>query len=129
MAITNRTFPQFQLTHFTEVEIKRGSTGTLVKGRWKKGPTTDVVIEANVQPFQYKDIMQLPEADRTKEWIKLYSKDLIRSAKEGDDGYDADIVLWDGFEYKVMRVRHYQMGILDHWHAQAARTPISAGTI
>lgn len=128
MAITRRSYPKFTLTHFLEVTIRRGSAGELIKGRWQKGQTTDVVIEANVQPFQYKDIIQLTEADRTKEWIKIYSKDEIRTAKEGDSGWDADIVLYDGFEYKVMRVRRYSMGVLDHYHAMAARTPISAGT-
>lgn len=126
MAITNRTSPQFQLTHSTEVTIKRFPPGEMVKGKWVKGEPININVEANVQPFQYKDLMMLPESDRTREWIKLYSKDEIRTAKEGADGWDADIILWEGYEYKVMKSHKYVMGVLDHTKAVAARIPISA---
>ena len=34
-----------------------------------------------------------------------------------------------GDEYEVMRVKNYVMGVLDHYSAYAARTPISAGAL
>lgn len=126
MAITSRTSPKFQLTHFTEVTIKRFPPGEMVKGKWVKGIPFNVVVEANVQPARHKDLMMMTESDRTKEWIKVFSRDVIRTAKEGDGAYDSDVVLWDGFEYKVMKSRNFSMGVLDHFEVLAARTPISA---
>jgi len=127
MPITRRSFPTFSLTNTTSVTLVRKSKGEYVDGNWVEGVETEVPIEANVQPVQFKELMQFPESDRTKEWIKLYSVEQIRTANEAPDGWEADEVVWDGYRYKVMKSRHYVMGVLDHYHALAAREPVSAG--
>lgn len=127
MPITTRSFPTFKLTHSTEVTILRKSKGGYDEdGVWQEGTSVNVPIEANVQPMKYTEIMMLPESDRTKEWISIWSVSEIRSANEGEGGWDADEILWDGKTYKVMKSQRWQMGVLDHFSAKAAREPISA---
>lgn len=127
MPITRRTTPKFRLVQSTQVEIIRKTKGAYDSdGVWQEGVPTTVTVEANVQPMKYTDLMLLPESDRTKEWITLYSVDEIRTAYESDDGWDADEVLWEGKTFKVMKCHRYQMGVLDHYAAHAAREPVSA---
>lgn len=125
--ITRRTYPSFRLTGSTTLTIKRRGREVLVKGRPAFPEPEIITIEANVQPLKFMELQQLPEPDRTKEWIKIFSAQRIRTMREGDSGWLADIVLWDGDEYEVLRTKSYAMGVLDHCVAYAARTPISAG--
>lgn len=122
------SLPSFTLTKTIPIQVFREGKPTVVKGRPVPGPETEFTIQANVQPFNFKDLQLLPESDRTKEWIKLYmaTPDLIRTAREGSDGYQADEVVYAGERYKVMRIRSYRMGILDQTHAIASREIISA---
>ncbi len=122
------SLPSFTLTKTIPVQVFREGKPAVVKGRPVPGPEVEFTIQANVQPFNFKDLQLLPESDRTKEWIKLYmaTPGLIRTAREGSDGYQADEVVYDGQRYKVMRVRSYRMGILDQTHAIASREIISA---
>lgn len=121
-----RTIPTFQMTGKVTISIKRYPAETLVKGRPVAGQPDELEIEANVQPFKFHHLMYLPESDRTKEWINVYSAQEIRTAQEGDGGYQADEISWDGKTFIVRNVRHYQMGVLDHYHAQAVRERVSA---
>ena len=96
-----------------------------MNGRWVEGVPDVVEIKANIQPMRDQEIMLLPESDRSREWINIYSPDEIRTEKQGADGWAADEFEWGGDMYKVMRVRHYQMGVLDHYEAKAARQEIT----
>lgn len=126
MAITQRSFPTFSLTNKVDVTIRRKGKGEWIGGEWISSPDTLITVEANVQPAQYKDLQMLPESERTKEWIKLYSVSEMRTIKEGPGGWEADIVEWNGETYRVMRSRRYVMGVLDHFHVLAAKEPTSA---
>ena len=131
VALEQRTrrssIPTFQLTNKVPITITRMTQWAWVGGRWVEGEGVEVEIEANVQPLKFHEIMQLPESDRTKEWIKVYSAEQMYSEEEpAEDGYSADIIHWEGKAFKVMKARHYSMGVLDHWHIQAARIPLSA---
>lgn len=127
MPINKRSKPTFSLTNSTTVAIMRVTgAGDYVDGDWVPSSVEEVTIEANVQPAGYNDIRQVPESDRTKEWIKIFSAEPILGAIEGEQARDADIVKWDGKTYKVWRVKNYQMGVLDHYNAMAVRTLISA---
>lgn len=129
MPITKRTKPLFRLTNSTTVTIKRPGEITYVNGRKVVGEPTEHEIEANIQPLKFREVLLLPEADRTKEWIKGYCtlEQNIRAMKEGENAYESDVVVWGDYEYKVMKVLRYEMGVLDHICFHAARLPISAG--
>lgn len=122
-----RTVPPFQLTRHVFIDVIRVGEGEYVKHRWVEGGETIINIKANVQPARFKDLQLLPESERTKEYIKVFSVEELRTAKEGVNNHGADIILWKGNRYRVMSVKNYEMGVLDHYKALAAREPISAG--
>lgn len=129
MPITKRTIPPFTLTNSTEVVVIRPGKVTMEKGRRVEGKPTSHIIQANVQPLGYKELQLLTEADKTKEWYKAYM-DIhqdIRGDREGDDGWEADYIVWNDDTYKVMKIHKYQMGVLDHIVIHVARTPLVGG--
>lgn len=75
-------------------------------------------IKANIQPLKYSQIMMMSDADRTREWKRVFSTSEIRKAEEKK--WDADTFEYEGNTYKVMAVRSYKMGTLEHYEAKAA---------
>lgn len=118
------TIPNFLLTNTVDVTVISIS-GDWVKGRWEEGEPVPRVIKANVQPLRFNETMNMPEADRTREWIKVYTTDTILTLEESK-GKPADIVEWQGHKYRAMRSRSYHMGVLNHNHVLCAREPESA---
>ena len=119
--------PQFLLTKKIPITFYRTTQGSYVNGEWVEGTETQVPLEVNIQPFRDEDLLLLPEADRSREWYKIYCADEIRMDKQGTSGWSADEFVYEGDRYKVMKVKHYSMSILDHYRATAARLEISAG--
>ena len=120
--------PQFLLTKKIPLTIYRTSAqGTYVDGEWVEGTAIEVVREVNIQPFKDDELLLLPEADRAREWYKLYCAEDLIADKPGALGTIADEFIWNGDRYKVMKVKRYQMQTLDHFKAHAARLEVSAG--
>ena len=113
--------PQFLLTKKIPLTIYRKEKGSYVRGVWVDGPEVEVVVEVNIQPVKPSEVQMMPESDRTREWYKVYSADLLRTKQEGDNGWAADQFEWQGHRYEVMKVQNYSMSILDHFKAWAAR--------
>ena len=118
--------PNFLLTKKIPLTLYRTTQGSYVDGEWVEGTEAEVPVEVNIQPFKDEDLLLLPESDRAREWYKLYCADEIRMDKQGTSGWQADEFVWEGDRYKVMKVKHYPMSILDHYRATAARLEISA---
>ncbi|MGL5012988.1 MAG: hypothetical protein ACRC6V_01700 [Bacteroidales bacterium] len=118
--------PRFLLTKTIPVTLLRYTQGSYVNGDWVEGTETQVEIKANIQPLRDEELLLMPESDRSREWYKLYSADEIRIDKQGANGYTADEFIYEGDRYKVMKVKVYRMGTLDHFRALAARMEISA---
>ena len=120
--------PQFLLTKKIPLTIYRTSAqGTYVDGEWVEGTAVEVVREVNIQPFKDEELLLLPEADRAREWYKLYCAEDLIADKPGTSGTIADEFVWNGDRYMVMKVKRYQMQTLDHFKAHAARLEVSAG--
>lgn len=119
--------PQFLLTHKTPLTIFRKSEGSYVNGRWVEGTTSEIVLQVNIQPLKPYEIYMLPEADRTRVWVKFYSADYARTLKEGTGGWSADEFFWKNDRYKIMKVDDWTngMGILEHVKIQAARIELT----
>lgn len=116
----------FLLTKKKPYTIYRYSAGGYVDGEWVKDSVPEEVpITANVQPAKYKDIQQMPESDRTKQWCTMFTEFLVRNKEEGVTGYDSDRFYWQGNLYEVRRVRQWDNGILDHYQAMAARVELT----
>lgn len=119
--------PQFLLTHKIPLTIFRKSEGSYVNGRWVEGSISEIVLQVNIQPLKPYEILMLPEADRTRAWVKFYSADYARTLKEGTGGWSADEFIWKNGRYKIMKVDDWTngMGILEHVEIQAARIELT----
>lgn len=117
--------PQFLLTKKIPVYIERRGQGSWQYGEWVEGEAFTIVREVNIQPLKPHEIVQMPEADRTKDWYKVYCAEDLRTTQEGVGGWDADEFVWQGYNYKIMKVSNWAMGTLDHFRAYAARTPVT----
>jgi hypothetical protein len=120
--------PQFLLTHKIPVEITRTTADTYVDGDPVPGTSTTFTTMVNIQPVKPYEILMVPESDRTRSWWKVYSADVLRTLREGVDGWSADTFQWKGDTYKVMRVDDWTSGmsILEHtksWCVRLERTP------
>lgn len=117
--------PQFLLTHKIPIEITRRELGSFVDGDWVEGSTTTFTAMVNIQPLKPYEIMILPEAERTRSWWKLYSAEVLRTAKEGS--WSADEFTWKNDRYKIMKVDDWTsgMGILEHTRSQAVRVELT----
>ena len=116
---------QFTLVKKVPVDILRHAEGSYVDGEWVEGGEISTTIQANVHPFSDYQVMILPESDRTKSWVWLFTSSLVRQKKEGINGYGADRFLWDGDLYEVMKVQNFKMGVVDHREAKCARVELT----
>lgn len=116
---------EFSLVRKIPLTLYRKTEGSYIEGVWTSGVETTVDILANVQPLLDEEYMRIPEADRTKQWIRLFSNSELRTLKEGVDGWSADEFFWNSERYQIMRVQRYQMSVRDHWEAKAARIPLT----
>lgn len=119
--------PKFLLTKKIPLTVYRTTAqGSYVNGSWVAGSTVEVIREVNIQPFKDEELLLLPEADRSREWYKLYCAEDFIADKPGASGTIADEFIWNGDRYKVMKVKRYQMQTLDHYKVHAARLEVSA---
>lgn len=106
----------------TRQEASQYEGGRVVEGR----KTTVLIEKANVQPIlRSTDTYVLPEADRSKATLKVYTREPLRQLKEGDGGWSADQFEYQGDLYEVMKVIPYKMGVLDHYKAICARVELT----
>lgn len=93
-----------------QVTIQRKNAGSRVNGRWVDGADLPpLVIVASLQPVSGQDLMHLPEGQRTKTVIKLYTNTVLYTVREAVSKV-ADIIVWEGKEYEVSRVWPYRIG-------------------
>jgi len=127
MPLPKTSIPTFLLTHKIEIPVVR-KIGEWVKGRWVESEIPEEFsIEGNVQPVKMNEILQMPEADRTREWIKVYTAESVVTAEEGTDPNLADVLIYHDKRYKAMKQKQYDMGVLDHFCVYCAKEPVTAG--
>jgi hypothetical protein len=116
---------QFSLVKKVPVTILRHAAGSYVEGEWTEGAETSVGIQANVQPFSDYQVSIMPESDRTKSWVWLFTSSEVRQKKEGTSGYGGDRFVWEGDLYEVMKVQTYTMTVQDHRECKCARIELT----
>lgn len=114
---------QFSLVKKVPVDIIRHAVDTYVNGRLVVGAATTFTVMANVHPFSDYQLMLLPDAERTKSWVWMFTTDEVRQKKETFWG--SDQFVWDGDLYEVMRSQNYKMGVVDHFEIKAVRKELS----
>lgn len=116
--------PKFILTNKLPFKIVRFSPGGYVKGKWVNGVSEEIEIEGNVQPMRGHELLALPESDRTKDVIKVYTVENLQTLDELTQT-KADLVIWNDLVYQVVKTMTYQMGILNHTKSIAIRMPLT----
>lgn len=116
---------QFSLVKKTPVTILRHAQGSYVDGEWVEGAETSVVIQANVHPFSDYQVSIMPESDRSKSWLWLFTSSEVRQKKEGPSGTGGDRFVWQGELYEILKTQCYSMTVVDHWEAKCARVELT----
>jgi hypothetical protein len=83
------------------------------------GSVSDVSIVASVQPASPSDLQHLPDGDRSRAAVKIYTDDELRTANESS-GLIADKVVWLGEQWEVQQLQRHVYGIA-HYKALAFR--------
>lgn len=119
--------PPLLLTGRVKLQVIRRESETIVRGRPVDGLESVVEVVCNVQPIlKSTDTSMLPEADRSKAAIKVYTNGApLRQRREGSGGWAADRFLWEGDLYEVMKVIDYKMGVLSHYKAICQRVELT----
>lgn len=120
-------YPPLLLTGSVMLDVIRRDAEIIVRGSPVPGAESIVQVVCNVQPvLKSTDTYLLPEGDRSRATLKIYTKGApIRQRKEGVDGWAADRFYWEGELYEVMKVINYRMGVLDHYKALCARVELT----
>jgi hypothetical protein len=116
---------QFSLVKKVPVTILRHAAGSYVEGEWVEGTESSVTIQANVHPFSDYQVSIMPESDRTKSWVWMFTSSEVRQKKEGTSGNGGDRFVWEGDLYEAMKVQKYSMTVQDHYEIKAARVELS----
>uniref|UniRef100_A0A6M3M0V9 Head-tail joining protein n=1 Tax=viral metagenome TaxID=1070528 RepID=A0A6M3M0V9_9ZZZZ len=94
-----------------------GSRGT--DGRFTRGAATVSTIQATVQPMNGKELSTLPEGDRTRRGIKLYTTTQLLTADQDAKRLSDRII----YQTETFEVRHVdqQPRVIPHYRAYAVR--------
>lgn len=119
--------PPLLLTGQTTLDVIRREAETIVRGRPSPGVESIVQVVCNVQPvLKLTDTYLLPEADRSRATLKVYTKGAsLRERTEGVNGFAADRFYWKGQLFEVMKVIDYDMGVLNHYKALCMRVELT----
>lgn len=116
---------QFTLVKKIPVTFTRITQGSYVNGDWVEGTPSNIVIDANVHPFSDYQVFMLPEADRSRSWMWVFTASELRARKEGASGYGGDRFTWDGEVYEIMKTQKYSMSVQDHFESKATRVELT----
>lgn len=92
-----------------ELNVTRTS-GSYVEGVWTPAAPSTFDIEGSLQPLNGRELLLLPEGERSKGSWKLYTEPEVElRVAEAGGAAEADTVAWEG---RTLRV----VGRLDHGH-------------
>jgi type 1 glutamine amidotransferase len=106
-------FPlQMPACMFEEVTLTT-PTGAMVSGRWVAGASTAETIRASVQPAGPRDLLHLPEGDRTKAAVKIYTDGDL---SEGNEALQTlpQLLTWNSEQWQIQKVWRHALGIGHH---------------
>jgi hypothetical protein len=93
----------FDPSFYDELTVTRTTETINIHGRTAQVATTENFIGV-VTPASPSDLERLPEAERMKKAISVYTQYRLRGV---GPGYDADIIHWHGTPYQVSNLNDY----------------------
>lgn len=99
----------------------RFATGSRVSGRYVAGASTSTTIRGSVQPLSGKETQTLPEGERRRDWLKVYTHtELVPVDQHGGAATSGDRLVIDGITYEV-RTTARQRSVIPHYRAFVVR--------
>lgn len=93
------------------IDVRRFPAGSYgATGRYDAPAPTDTPTDAVVNPSTSKEIEKLPENERTKEAITVYTRNPLLTSDVSSQG-KADQIVWNG--------RTYEVQVVGDWSVQA----------
>lgn len=90
------------------VTVTRSNTGgSWVNGYYQGNGTTEIETTMSIQPLNGRELINMPEAQRTKQYMKGYSYIELFVADEVNKR-DCDIISYDGKDYEVQSVEKWK---------------------
>lgn len=97
------------ISHFgSTYTVKRFAPGEYIDGHYMPGEESIFEIVASVQPLSPYEILQLPEGQRTKEAVKIYTTAGLRQTIESQK-VKGDRISYKGRLYEVQKVSTWEM--------------------
>lgn len=88
--------------HAVSVTLRRFAAGTRVLGRWAPGAFTDSALSCTVAPATGKDLLKLPEGDRTQEVKHVFSQTMLQLEPSPDQ------IVYRGIVYELRTVEDWR---------------------
>ena len=99
----------FRLIRPKTINILRYGAGSYVKGKWVKGTTTTVPIQAVVSPVIKQSMLQfLPENLRAKKVFRLFSNELLKGFQDKEEKQQADEFILNGETFRIVKVGEWE---------------------
>lgn len=108
------------------IDITRFAAGSRVKGRYVKGaPTVTLGVFVSVQPAKPNEVLRLPEGQRTKEMLTIFSDPSIQLSPVKENGnISADRINWKGQDYEVAKVEDWTGKDIGHFKSLVVRIDV-----
>jgi len=92
-----------------KITIRRRESGRYYKGRWRTSNRyEEFEAQASFQPMSGRETMQLPEGDRLKSHVKVYTKFNLKRddiIERGEEEYEVQVLLnWGTFTKAIARL-------------------------
>jgi len=101
---------------------RQDAGGGYVDGEYVGGATTNTTIQMSIQPLTAKEVLKLPEAQRTKQWVKGYASEALFTSEQSASK-KADRVSLNGRNFEVITVEYWESAgntIVPYWKVTMA---------
>lgn len=114
----------------TSYTFRRFSPGYYEKGNWvpgveivphdANGNSVYFSMIASIQRLSAQETVALPDGQRTREWIRIYTETRLERTIE-EEKTKGDVVQYGGAEYEVVKVEDWTMSPISHYKILAVR--------
>ena len=121
----------FRLIRTKNIDILRYGVGSYVKGKWVKGSTTTVPIQAIVSPVIKQSMLQfLPENLRAKKVFRLFSNTKLNGFQDKEEKQQADEFTLNGETFRIVKVGEWEeVGAFTGYEAYAIKVDSEVLTV
>jgi len=101
------------------IKVRRFQPGTWLKGEYTPGSYEEFVVKGVVQPAKPDDLIELPEGERMRQAIRIYTVFPLQGPNGDVKGDQIDV---DGTLYEVKRIMSYTSAYgMEHYKVIAVR--------